>query len=431
MRSDVRPGAAVGCFFPMDDSSTGPAGGVHVVSTDSAERARLISSVRACGLPYCRSAAGAELILHGGGGTSPADLEERRRKHPGRCFALVGDRLPAALLDAAARAGCLALLPDASPSRRFAVEVRSTFEAARELTRLRRWAVEIDEAPPAELIEEPDAALEADNAPPRDPIVDRDLARRLTEACRQGDFDLFYQPKVNAGNRAVVGFEALIRWTDAELGPISPEVFIPMAEAQGLITGIGEWCIHEACAHAARWVAEGLVPGRVAVNASPVQFQQPGFARRIIDVVRGAGLEPDHFELEITEGCLLESDEAIATLSELVDAGIHVAIDDFGTGYSSLQYLRRLPIHCLKIDRVFVTDLETDPSARSLVAAIISLAWNLGLRVVAEGVENEYQWRFLADHGCDEIQGFHFSPPLAAEAAASLLKQERVRAESD
>ncbi len=352
----------------------------------------------------------------------------------------VGDDLESNPLDAATRAAVIAILPAVKRVGPFRAGLRCAVNTARELTQLRRrvfedanWIPETDESStpavgPGNSLER----LEAQGA--EDCTRDTDLKKmrdRLALATADGAFELFYQPKVNAGTRAVVGFEALVRWDDPVCGRVPPDVFIPLAEEMGLIERIGDWCIREACARIAHWNELGLDPGRVAVNASPVQFQRADFATRLIDTVVDAGVELRQFELEITEGCLIESDEAIATLVQLSDAGIQIAVDDFGTGYSSLQYLRSLPVHCLKIDRVFVTEIEHDASARSLTAAIISLAWNLGFRVVAEGVEDDFQWGFLADHGCDEIQGFHFSRPLSSGDAEQLLREEKVRSDLD
>ncbi len=248
------------------------------------------------------------------------------------------------------------------------------------------------------------------------------LETRLRGALQQDHLTLHYQPKVDAGTRRVTGVEALIRWNDPELGAVPPSQFVPIAENSDLIVPIGRWALRTASAQIAAWRRQGIAPGRVAVNVSPRQFRSPDFVRSVISTIHEAGARPEEIELEITEGCLLEESTATATLRALRDRGLSVAVDDFGTGYSSLQYLRQLPIDCIKIDRAFVKDLSSDETARSLTVAIISLAWSLGLRVVAEGVESEEEWEFLRDHGCDEIQGFAFSRPLPAEECEALLR---------
>ncbi len=248
------------------------------------------------------------------------------------------------------------------------------------------------------------------------------LETRLRGAIERGDLALYYQPKAHADSRRITSLEALIRWTDAELGVVSPADFIPVAESCELIVPIGLWVLRTACRQVVAWREAGLELGRVAVNVSPRQFHAPGFIDSVLAEIEESGADPGSLELEITEGCLVEGDDTVPTLETLREHGLGIAIDDFGTGYSSLQYLRRLPIDVLKIDRAFIRDLEADPAARSLVASIISLAWSLGLRVVAEGVETEAQWSFLRDHGCDEIQGFAVSCALPASECEAFVR---------
>ena len=248
------------------------------------------------------------------------------------------------------------------------------------------------------------------------------LEARLRGAIERNDLALYYQPKAHADTRRITSLEALIRWTDAELGAVAPSDFIPVAESCELIVPIGLWVLRTACRQVVDWGERGVAVGRVAVNVSPRQFRAPGFVDSVLAMIEETGVDPKSLELEITEGCLLEADHASATLEALRSRGCGIAIDDFGTGYSSLQYLRRLPIDALKIDRAFIRDLEGDAEARSLVASIISLAWSLGLRVVAEGVETEAQWEFLRDHGCDEIQGFALSCALPPQECEALIR---------
>jgi EAL domain-containing protein (putative c-di-GMP-specific phosphodiesterase class I) len=241
---------------------------------------------------------------------------------------------------------------------------------------------------------------------------------RLDHAMRrglaQGDFRLLYQPQVDLASGGVVGAEALCRWTDADLGEISPSRFIPVAEETGFIAELGDWVLREAVAQSVRWLAGGWrVP--VSVNVSILQFQQPQFVARVAQVLVQAGLPPELLELELTESILVgDMDEILVQLHALAALGVRLAIDDFGTGYSSLGYLRRLPIHRLKIDRSFIQHLPDDASDSAITRTIVELAQALHLRVIAEGVENEAQRAHLASIGCDEFQGWLCAPALPA-----------------
>ena len=251
--------------------------------------------------------------------------------------------------------------------------------------------------------------------------------RELREGLRQGQLRLYYQAQVDAASRAISGVEALIRWQHPARGLVLPEDFIPLAERHGLIGELGAWVIDSACRQAAAWLADGLDPGLICVNLSPRQFEQPDLARDLLARIEASGLAATRVQLELTESCLVDHVRARAILQELCQGGLKIAIDDFGTGYSSLQYLRDLPLDALKIDRAFVSRIDSDEAVRGMVVTIISLAWSLGLRVVAEGVQTESQWEFLADHGCDEIQGFLFSEPVPAAEFARLLERSRAR----
>jgi diguanylate cyclase (GGDEF)-like protein len=224
---------------------------------------------------------------------------------------------------------------------------------------------------------------------------------------------LHYQPRVEIASGSITGAEALVRWSHPSLGAIPPKDFIPLAEETGLIVPLGDWILRRACATMRTWLDAGHDDIRVSVNVSTVQFRDPDFIANVSRALAEAGLDPGHLELEITESLVLQDDETTATiLGELRAMGLRIALDDFGTGYSSLSYLSRFPLDILKLDRSFVRDVTMNASARGIAAAVISMAHVLGLRVVAEGVDQEEQVRFLKEQGCDELQGFLFSGPL-------------------
>ncbi|NTV96627.1 MAG: EAL domain-containing protein [Thiobacillus sp.] len=251
------------------------------------------------------------------------------------------------------------------------------------------------------------------------------LEAELRRAVRQDEFKLVYQPQVD-GNGRIVAVEALARWHHPERGLVAPLEFIPLAEETGLIVGIGQQLLLQACEQIRAWSAQpGTARWSVSVNVSPRQFHHPDFVDMVLAAVDAAGIAPDRLMLEITEGILLDDlGEAAAKMTALKRRGIRFSIDDFGTGYSSLAYLKRLPLDELKIDRSFVADVGQDDSAGAICAAFISLAHMLGLRVVAEGVETEAQHHFLATlHGCDTLQGYYFNPPLAAAELVPLAER--------
>jgi diguanylate cyclase (GGDEF)-like protein/PAS domain S-box-containing protein len=241
------------------------------------------------------------------------------------------------------------------------------------------------------------------------------LEAGLRQAIKEQQFILYYQPQIDVASGALVGAEALIRWQHPQSGLISPLRFIPLAEETGLILPLGEWVLTTACEQLKAWLDAGMPTLTLAVNLSPRQFRQPDLAHRIRAILDAAELDPAHLELEITEGAIMEQGEgAVATLHALKDLGVRLAIDDFGTGYSSLAYLRRFPIDILKIDQSFMRDIPRDVHAMEIAATIVSMARNLHLHVLAEGVENEEQLAFLQLHGCDAFQGYLFSPPVPA-----------------
>lgn len=239
-------------------------------------------------------------------------------------------------------------------------------------------------------------------------------------------FELHYQPKVNTATGVMHGAEALLRWHHPERGAISPSEFIPIAEECGLIGTIGAWVVREACRQARAWQVEGLPPLRVAVNLSASQFRQGNIVSMIRDALDEAGLEARFLEVELTESAVMsDPEESVAILEKLSTMGVLVSVDDFGTGYSSMSYLRRFPIDKLKIDRSFISEVMSRPEDASIVRAIISLAHSLRLKVVAEGVESTDQLEFLKTLGCDQYQGYHFSPALPASQFGALVRSRR------
>ncbi|MCA1633143.1 MAG: EAL domain-containing protein [Acidobacteria bacterium] len=243
------------------------------------------------------------------------------------------------------------------------------------------------------------------------------LENSLRCALERDEFVLHYQPLVCTNSGQIVGAEALVRWQHPELGLVGPSEFIPFAEDTGLIVPLGEWVLRTACAQNKEWQEMGLPLMCVSVNLSARQFQQPNLSAMIAQVLAETGLAPEQLELELTESSLMcNAETTIETLHQIKGMGIRLAIDDFGTGYSSLSYLKRLPIDVLKIDRSFVCESTTAPDDAAIVMAIIGLAHNLKMKVIAEGVETEEQLAFLRLLRCDEIQGFLCSQPLAAAA---------------
>ena len=255
------------------------------------------------------------------------------------------------------------------------------------------------------------------------------LETTLRRAIQNHEFLLHYQPKVSVDSLEITGVEALIRWHHPQLGLVSPAEFIPLAEDTGLIIPIGEWVLKEACLQNKRWQTQGFAPIRTAVNISARQLHDHGFADTVIRILKETNLAPQYLELELTESSIMQNAELAANvLSRLKSMGIYCSIDDFGTGYSSLASLKRLPINALKIDKSFVSEAPSEPDDAALVMAIVTLAHNLRLKVIAEGVETEEQLRLLHLLRCDEIQGFLFSKPLPADAFVSLLDSHSGRA---
>jgi diguanylate cyclase (GGDEF)-like protein/PAS domain S-box-containing protein len=242
------------------------------------------------------------------------------------------------------------------------------------------------------------------------------LTSRLGRAVERGELRLHYQAQINAHTGRVIGVEALMRWQDPMAGLVYPSAFIALAEETGLIVEMGEWALREACRQNRAWQHAGVLKGSVAVNVSIAQFRQPDFANTVRRILTETGMQADHLEIEITESLVMDDPELlISTLSELKRLGVCISIDDFGTGYSSLNYLKRLPIDKLKIDRSFVGDISHDPDDAALCRSIVEIAHSLRLLAIAEGVETGAQANFLARHHCDELQGFLFCKPLPAD----------------
>lgn len=248
------------------------------------------------------------------------------------------------------------------------------------------------------------------------------LESELRRAIDSGELELHYQPKVDISTNRIRSCEALVRWRHPTRGLVSPMTFIPVAEETGLIVPLGEWVLRQACLQVRRWIDAGMPPVRVAVNLSAKQFRHADLAVVVRSALDEAHLEPGFIELELTESAVMhDTRQFIAMLSELSDLGVQISLDDFGTGYSSLSYLKRLPVDRLKVDRSFVQDIATDADDATIVRTIIALGHNLGVKVVAEGVENQQQLEFLRENACDELQGYYFAKPMSAGDFARML----------
>jgi predicted signal transduction protein with EAL and GGDEF domain len=257
----------------------------------------------------------------------------------------------------------------------------------------------------------------------------RAQARRLLEidlrsALPRNEFQVYYQPIRDVARDVVVGFEALVRWNHALRGMISPVNFIPLAEDTGLIVPIGEWVLRQACKDAVAWSQDV----GVAVNLSPVQFKNPNLVSSVKEALQASGLPPRRLELEITESVLLQNSEAtLSVLHELRAHGVRISLDDFGTGYSSLSYLRSFPFDKIKIDRSFVTELATREDSMAIVRAVTSLGKSLGIVTTAEGVETDAQFELLRQEGCNQAQGYLFSPPRPVTEVETMLTRARAK----
>jgi EAL domain-containing protein (putative c-di-GMP-specific phosphodiesterase class I) len=291
-----------------------------------------------------------------------------------------------------------------------------------------------DASDPESLIMAADAAMYDAKAAGRDnfqfyrPEMDANVRERLSlqehlrKAIASNEFELHFQPQVDVRSGLIVGMEALLRWNSPELGVIPPTKFIPLAEATGLIVPIGDWVLTTACRQNKAWQDAGLPSVRVCVNASARQFRERTWVERVEKALTESGLEARYLELEVTESLLLHDyPQSLENMENLRRLGVQLSIDDFGTGYSNLSTLKDYPVARLKIDQSFIRDLPDDRDNCAIVAAVISLAQRLDLRVVAEGVETDGQLEFLRRYACDEIQGDRFCQALPAQAASEFL----------
>ncbi len=250
----------------------------------------------------------------------------------------------------------------------------------------------------------------------------RELELKLRRAYAQGELELYFQPQVRLADAAVVGSEALLRWNQGR-AVVAPGAFIELLAASPIASAVGSWVLRTACEAAASWRSMGPRPTRIAVNLFPSQFQSPSFVTELEEVLAVTGLPPDSLELEITENIALNCNAAtLVPLRKLRERGVQIALDDFGTGYASLSFLTQMPLTRIKIDQSFVRGLPDDHRLVAIVRSLIAMAHNLGLGVIAEGVETVAQAKFLRSEGCDEAQGFLFAKPLTASAFEALLK---------
>jgi diguanylate cyclase (GGDEF)-like protein/PAS domain S-box-containing protein len=291
-----------------------------------------------------------------------------------------------------------------------------------------------DGCDPETLIKNADSAMYSAKEDGRDryclfkPVADsHDFGREpletsLQNALERGEFLLHYQPKINIKTGQISSIEALARWLHPEFGMLPPTQFIPMAEESGLIVPLGEWVLRTACAQNKAWQDAGYPPMRIAVNFSPKQFQLLNLAEIVEKVLADTHLEPCWLELEVTENIMLRNEEAaVETLNKLSRLGVQISIDDFGTGYSTFSYIKKIPINTLKIDRSFISDISSNLNDEAIAKAVIAMAKNLNMNVIAEGVETEDQRKILESMNCPEMQGFFFSRPLPADELSNFL----------
>jgi EAL domain-containing protein (putative c-di-GMP-specific phosphodiesterase class I) len=248
------------------------------------------------------------------------------------------------------------------------------------------------------------------------------LENHLRKAIELDELELHYQPQLDILTGKFSGVEALIRWDCQALGRLSPAEFIPLAEETGLIVGIGEWVLREACRQAKTWRDQGIPLSHMAVNVSAIQFLHKGFSSLVAAILAETGLEPDVLELELTESVLInDEDIVLEVLQSLKQIGVQLAIDDFGTGYSCLSRLKNFPIDRLKIDQGFVSNLEQNSDNAAIIVAVINMAGGMHMKVIAEGVETDSQLAFLTNAGCNEAQGYLLSKPLSSAQAGEFL----------
>jgi EAL domain-containing protein (putative c-di-GMP-specific phosphodiesterase class I) len=256
------------------------------------------------------------------------------------------------------------------------------------------------------------------------------LEHGLRRSLSHNELAVHYQPIFDLRTNRITGVEALLRWTDPEMGNIPPATFIPIAEAIGVMIPIGTWALREACIQAKKWHDAGFNTLSLAVNLSVVQLQQIDLTEIVREILAETGLPPRLLELEITEsGAMLSPELSIRTLYDLKKLGIRISLDDFGTGHSSLAYLKRFPIDTLKIDQSFIHDITRDPDTAAIVTAIIAMGHSLRLKVIAEGVEFTDQAVFLKRHNCDQMQGYLINVPMPAGELSTILAAGEVKAD--
>ncbi|RJS59029.1 bifunctional diguanylate cyclase/phosphodiesterase [Bacillus sp. PK3_68] len=257
------------------------------------------------------------------------------------------------------------------------------------------------------------------------------LENELRKAIELEQFHIDYQPKMDISKNQLIGMEALVRWDHPELGRISPNKFIPVAEETGLILPLGEWVLRRGCRQNKEWQNKGYPPLKISVNMSVRQLAHPNIIERIEEILTETGLEAQWLELEVTESVFADIDHAADTLQRLRDIGIHISIDDFGTGYSSFSYIKYLPVDTLKIDASFIRDIHQNEESQAIVQAVLTLARTLGINVIAEGVESQEQLDVLNEDGCSQGQGFLFSKPLSGEDFETYLMEAAERGQSE
>lgn len=260
--------------------------------------------------------------------------------------------------------------------------------------------------------------------PPQSPSLEyQQQYQQLQAALENGEFQLYYQPQIELETGQIIGAEALLRWRSPTRGFVSPGEFIPLAEKTGFILPLGDWVLRTVCAQIKAWEAAGIDPIRIAVNLSSEQFNQSTLSDEIAEILEQSGIAPHYLEVELTESLLVQDiDATIERMKALRAISISIAIDDFGTGYASLGYLQHFPFNVLKIDRCFVENIDQNSRNAAIVNAVIQMAHDLDLDVVAEGVETTAERQFLKQHGCDSFQGYLISKPLPADEFAELLK---------
>jgi EAL domain-containing protein (putative c-di-GMP-specific phosphodiesterase class I) len=254
------------------------------------------------------------------------------------------------------------------------------------------------------------------------------MENSFRSALQQNEFVLYYQPKLNIITNEIMGLEALVRWNHPTMGLVPPNRFIPIAEESGFISEIGSWVMDTACHQIVEWHAQGLKPLSVAVNLSAQQFYQPNLLDELADVLERTQVPPGSLELEITETTAVANiDLTIMLLEQFQDMGLRIAMDDFGTGYSSLNYLKKLPLNTLKIDRAFIKDLKPKTKDLEIIRAVISLAIGLELDIVAEGVDKAEQIEILKSLNCNIVQGYYYSHPLNTREMTQMLRENWIQ----